>query len=333
MWAVETTKLTKEYPQGFWRRRSKLALDGLSLAVDRGEIFGLLGPNGAGKTTALKLLLRLVFPTSGSGRILGRPLGDVRMHARIGYLPENPSFYDHLTAGEFVNYAGWLFGLPGVECRRRSWRLLEQVGLAESANVAVRKFSKGMVQRLGIAQALVNDPEVIFLDEPMSGLDPLGRRQVRDLILSLRREGRTVFFSTHILSDAEMLCDRVAILDGGRLQGLGSLREILSLSVSSTELVLEEPDADVLDALAPFTAATVRTGDRVRLELVSDTNLNVVLEAALAAGARIVSLNPVKASLEDFFLARVAGINGREGGSPAAAPDFERTPEMRSKQS
>ena len=333
MWAVETTKLTKKYPVGFWHRRSKLALDGLSFAVDRGEIFGLLGPNGAGKTTTLKLLLRLAFPTSGSARILGRPLGDVRMHARIGYLPENPSFYDHLTAGEFMNYAGWLFDLPAVERRRRSRRLLEQVGLAESAGLAVRKFSKGMVQRLGIAQALVNDPEVIFLDEPMSGLDPLGRRQVRDLILSLRREGKTVFFSTHILSDAEMLCDRVAILDRGRLQGLGSLGEILSLSLSSTELVLEEADTEVLDALAPFTAATVRTGDRVRLELVSDADVNAVLEAALAAGARIVSLNPVKTSLEDFFVARVAGINGREKGEPAAAPDLERVPEARSKQS
>ena len=331
MWAVETIELTKEYPVGFWRRRSKLALDRLSFTVDGREIFGLLGPNGAGKTTTLKLLLRLVFPTSGSGRILGRPLSDVRMHARIGYLPENPSFYDHLTAEELVNYAGWLFGLPGAECRRRSRRLLEQVGLAESAGVAVRKFSKGMTQRLGIAQALVNDPDVIFLDEPMSGLDPLGRRQVRDLILSLRQEGKTVFFSTHILSDAEMLCDRVAILDRGRLQGLGSLREILSLSVSSTELVLEEPDGDVLDALAPFTAATVRTGDRVRLELVSDADVNAVLEAALAAGARIVSLNPVKTSLEDFFLARVAGSTGRERGASTPAADLERIPEARSK--
>jgi ABC-2 type transport system ATP-binding protein len=330
MWAVETTELTKEYPVGFWRKRSKLALNRLSFAVDAGEIFGLLGPNGAGKTTTLKLLLRLVFPTSGSGRILGRPLGDVRMHARIGYLPENPSFYDHLTAEEFMNYAGWLFGLRSAARRRRSLRLLEQVGLAESAGVAVRKFSKGMVQRLGIAQALVNDPEVIFLDEPMSGLDPLGRRQVRDLILSLRHEGKTVFFSTHILSDAEMLCDRVAILDRGRLQGLGSLREILSLSVSSTELVLEDPQADALDALAPFTAASVRTGDRVRLELVSDADVNAVLEAALAGRAHIVSLNPVKASLEDFFVARVSGTAESDGGSTSAT-NFERVPEARSR--
>ena len=319
MWVVETTDLSKEYRVGFWRQRSRRALDRLSLAVGQGEIFGLLGPNGAGKTTTLKLLLRLVFPTSGSGRILGRPLDDVRMHARIGYLPENPSFYDHLTAEEFMNYAGWLCGLEAGQRRRRSAALLALAGLADSAGVAVRKLSKGMVQRLGIAQALINDPDVVFLDEPMSGLDPLGRRQVRDLLLGLRREGKTVFLSTHILSDAEALCDRVAILNRGRLEGLGSLREILGLSLASTDLVLEDPTPRVLDALVPFTAATVRTGDRVRLELAPDSDVARVLKTALAAGARIVSLNPVKVSLEDYFVARIEGPREEAPGTGARA--------------
>jgi len=319
MWAVEITGLTKDYRLGFWSRKRKRALDHLSLAVERGEVFGLLGPNGAGKTTLLKLLLRLIFPTAGSATMLGRPLNDVRVHARIGYLPENPHLYDHLTAAEFLNYAGWLCGLNTVTRRDRGHQLLEQVGLAESAGVPLRRFSKGMVQRLGIAQALVNDPELIFLDEPMSGLDPLGRRQVRDLILNLRRRGKTVFFSTHILPDAEMLCDRVAILHRGRLQGMGKLREILDSSVESIELVLQDPAAQALEALAPFALASVRTGDRVRLELAPNSDLDAVLAAAIRAGAHIASLNPVKVSLEDYFLARIEG-----SGSPATHGQADR---------
>lgn len=320
MWAVETTELTKEYRLGFWHNRRKRALDHLTLNVEHGEVFGLLGPNGAGKTTTLKLLLRLIFPSSGSAQILGRPLSDVRAHARVGYLPENPSFYDHLTAEEFLNYAGWLCGLDSAARRRRGRDLLEQVGLAESARVAVRKFSKGMVQRLGIAQALVNDPEVIFLDEPMSGLDPLGRRQMRDLVLTLRRQGKTIFFSTHILPDAESLCDRVAILDRGRLQGLGTLQEILGVGVDSSELFLDDPSPSVLEALAPFTTAAVRTGDRVRLELAVDVDANVVLATALRAGARVISLNPIKMSLEDYFMARIGAPDAR---TDSAIPSSE----------
>jgi len=323
MLAVETAELTKDYPLGFWRNRSKRALDRLTLSVKQGEIFGLLGPNGAGKTTTLKLLLRLVFPTAGSGRILGRPLHDVRLHARIGYLPENPSFYDHLTAQEFLLYAGWLCGLDPISRRRRSRELLEQVGLGESGAVAVRKFSKGMVQRLGIAQALVNDPEVVFFDEPMSGLDPLGRRQVRDLILSLRRVGKTVFFSTHILSDAEALCDRVAILHRGRLQGSGPLSEILGTGVASAELILDNPSPGVLAALEPFATATVRTGERVRLELRADSNAATILEIALHAGASIVSFNPIKLSLEDYFLTKVEGSSASTSARSGSLPDLD----------
>jgi ABC-2 type transport system ATP-binding protein len=307
MWAVETTELTKDYRTGSWRKRSRRALDGLTLAVDRGEIFGLLGPNGAGKTTTLKLLLRLIFPTSGYAAILGLPVSDVRSHARLGYLPENPSFYDHLTAAEFMHYAGWLAGLPERTRRLRAAELLERVGLTGSTGVAVRKFSKGMVQRLGIAQALIHDPELLILDEPMSGLDPLGRRQVRDLILELRRQGKTVLFSTHILADAEALCDRVAVLDRGRLQGQGSLREILRAATAATELILDDPAPPILDALATFASTTVRTGDHVRLELRADAEVAAALRTALNAGARIVALNPVKVSLEDYFMERLKG--------------------------
>ena len=305
MFAVETVGLTKDYRLGFWRGRPKRALDGLDLRVEGSEIFGLLGPNGAGKSTTLKILLRLIFPTSGTARILGRDAGDVSLRARVGYVPENPYFYDHLTAEEFLNYAGQLFGLAASERRRRVDELIERVGLSDSRRVPLGKFSKGMTQRLGIAQALINDPEVLFLDEPMSGLDPLGRREVRDLILRLKAEGKTVFFSTHILSDAEMLCDRVAILNQGRLEGCGELRQILGLQVQTVEIVLEDPAPELVDELAPLSRSRVRTGRRVRFAIPAECDVNRILDGALHQGARIVSVNPVRVSLEDYFVDRV----------------------------
>ncbi len=313
MLAVETFELTKDYPVGFWRKRPKRALDSLNLRVETGEIFGLLGPNGAGKSTTLKILLRLIFPTSGRARILERDLDDVEAHARLGFLPENPFFYDYLTPEEFLNYVGALFGLSGTERKRRADGLLERVGLAASRDVPLRKFSRGMVQRLGIAQALINDPELVILDEPMSGLDPLGRREVRDLILELREEGKTVIFSTHILSDAESLCNRVAILNRGRLQGCGELSEILGMGVASTEIVMEGPMAAVLDELRPYATSVVRTGDRVRVEVPAESDVNTVLGILLRGGVKVQSVNPIKMSLEDYFLARIAG----EPGAPA----------------
>jgi len=315
MFAVETLDLTKDYAVGFLRKKHKRALDHLTLQVGVGEVFGLLGPNGAGKSTTLKLLLRLIFPTEGSGRVLGLALDDVAMHARIGYLPENPYFYDHLTAREFLNYAAELFGMGRDERRRRVAELIESVGLAGSEGMALRKFSKGMLQRIGIAQALINDPELVILDEPMSGLDPLGRREVRDLILKLKGSGKTILFSTHILSDAEMLCDRVAILDRGRLQGCGELQAILSLGVSATEIVLENPSASVLDGLGAWSTRMVRTGERVRVEIAEEAGVTPAIEAILKRGGRIVSLNPVKLSLEDYFMARVGAPPDRESKS------------------
>jgi ABC-2 type transport system ATP-binding protein len=327
MFAVETIGLTKDYAIGFFRKRQRRALDKLTLQVAAGEVFGLLGPNGAGKSTTLKILLRLVFPTSGTAQILGRELHDVAIHARLGYLPENPYFYDHLSAGEFLNYAGELFGLEAAVRKQRVERLLERLGLAASRDVPLRKFSKGMVQRVGIAQALINDPELIFLDEPMSGLDPLGRREVRDLILELKAQGKTVFFSTHILTDAEMLCDRVAILNCGRLQGCGDLREILRLGVAATEVVLDNPPPAVLKELSPFARSVVWTGELARLEIPEEHDVARALNVALRLGVKIVSLNPVKMSLEDYFLARIEDAPGTGAPNDLAAVGRERRSE------
>ena len=225
-YAIRLEELTKDYPVGFWRPRPVRALDGVSLDVKPGEVLGYLGPNGAGKTTTLKLLMQLIYPTSGRAEILGRPVGDVETRRRLGFLPELPYFYDNLTAEELLIYFGRLFGLSTSDARRRATTLLDRVGLGEARRRQLRKYSKGMLQRVGIAQALVNDPEVVFLDEPMSGLDPVGRRDTRELIAALRDEGRTVLFSSHILSDAEALCSRVAIMARGRLVATGRLTDL-----------------------------------------------------------------------------------------------------------
>jgi len=227
MKVIEINNLTKDYDVGFWRKKKVRALDGLSLSVDANQIFGFLGANGAGKTTTLKLLMRLIFPTSGSARILGHDISVVKMHSRIGYLPENPYFYDYLTARELLEYCGQLFGLTPSERKKQAASLLSRVRLDEKRwDTQLRKFSKGMLQRVGLAQSLINDPEIVFLDEPMSGLDPVGRREVRDLIASLRDEGKTIFMCSHILSDIEVLCDQVAILKRGKLAQVGYLDEL-----------------------------------------------------------------------------------------------------------
>jgi ABC-2 type transport system ATP-binding protein len=312
MLAIEINGLTKVYKGGLWHTRIKRALNSLNLQVEAGEVFGLLGPNGAGKTTTLKILFRLVFPTSGTARILGKELNDTAMHQRVGYLPEHPYFYEHLTPEELLYYTGRLFKVGYGPLRHRVRHLLERVGLTEVRNVPLRRFSKGMVQRAGIAQALINDPDVVFLDEPMSGLDPIGRREVRDLVLQLREEKKTVFFSTHILSDAEALCDRVAILNGGELQGCGELRQILSLGASTTEITLENPTEEILAELRPLVVSMVRTGDRVRLEVREEASIAKALEISLRAKVKVISLNPVKMSLEDYFMAKVSSASREE---------------------
>ncbi|MGH9787218.1 MAG: ABC transporter ATP-binding protein [Candidatus Acidiferrales bacterium] len=298
--AIETNELTKDYSVGFWRRRPRRALDHLSLTVAEGEIFGLLGPNGAGKTTTLKLLMRLIYPTSGTARLLGRPLDDVEVRRRIGYLPEAPYFYDYLSAREFLDYCGQLFGLNTVERQQRVGRLLEQVGLGDAADVALRHFSRGMLQRAGIAQALINDPDLVFLDEPMLGLDPVGRREVRDLILELRRRGKTVCFSTHILSDVETLCDRVAILNRGRLHGLGTLDEILKLEAKASEVLVGQASPALRAALEKLTDGLHAAGDKLMLT-VPPEKVFAVADCVKQHGGTLLAVTPVRASLEDYF--------------------------------
>lgn len=297
--AIEILGLTKDYPVGFWRKRMRRSLDNLTLRVEEGETFGFLGPNGAGKTTTLKLLTGLIFPTAGTARVRGQSIDDIRMHRQIGYLPEQPYFYDYLTARELLDYYGRLAGFSRGARRDRITQLLEQVGLASAADVQLRKFSKGMLQRAGIAQAILHDPQVILLDEPMSGLDPVGRREVRDIIFGLKRQGRTVFFSTHILSDAEMLCDRVAVLHQGKLQGVGAPSEIVSLEVAAMEILFEARDSRPLPTA--LVREATRAGGRYRIA-VPEHELYDTLEKIRACEARVLLVAPVRPTLEDYFL-------------------------------
>src|SRR5688572_16038345 len=321
--ALLIEELTKEYAVGFWRRRPYRALDRLSLDIEPGEIFGFLGPNGAGKTTTLKLLMQLIYPTAGRAEILGRPAGDLAVRRRIGYLPENPYFYDYLTAEELLIYFARLFGYSGADARRRASALLDRVGIGgERRRQQLRKYSKGMVQRVGIAQALLNDPEVVFLDEPMSGLDPLGRRDVRSLILELRDQGRTVFFSSHILADAEALCSRVAVVAGGRLAASGRLSDILAFQVRGWELVIADLRPEVLARIgSQVEKATEISPQRYALELPLQAAPQELLSELIATGATLISLNPLRDTLEDFFVRRVAEVGEGARAAGKAGPD------------
>jgi ABC-2 type transport system ATP-binding protein len=312
--AIRTDDLTKHFAVGFWRPRPYRALDALTIQVGRGEVFGFLGPNGAGKTTTLKLLMQLIYPTSGRAEILGRPVGDIDVKRRIGYLPENPYFYDHLTAQELLEYFGALFGYGAAERRRRAGALLDQVGIGAERRLQLRGFSKGMLQRVGIAQALINEPEVVFLDEPMSGLDPLGRREIRYLILGLRDRGATVFFSSHVLADAEAMCSSVAILAGGRLVTSGSISDLLGLRIRGWELVISGVTREVLDRMSSaFSSVTPLGRDRYTLEVPAASPPEQVLATLVAQGASLVSLNPIRDTLEDLFVRKVADVETDRG--------------------
>lgn len=305
---VEIEDLTKDYEVGFLKKKKVRALDGLTLAVEGGQIFGFLGANGAGKTTTLKLLMRLIYPTGGRARILGKDIDDVSMHARIGYLPENPYFYDYLTARELMDYCGQIFGIPAAERQRRTKDLLTRVGLEEKSwDKQLRKFSKGMLQRTGLAQALVNDPEIVFLDEPMSGLDPMGRREVRDLIASLREQGKTVFMNSHILSDIEVLCDRAAILQKGKLSSVGSLDELRRQSGShQIEVTISETTAEAIKAAlgAENPAIVSATAAGVRVEVSDQSRVDAVIAAIRTVKGSLVSVQPVRQSLEDLLVSK-----------------------------
>jgi ABC-2 type transport system ATP-binding protein len=302
MHAIEILGLEKTYSVGFWRKRPKCALRPLHLNVEEGEIFGFLGPNGAGKTTTLKMLMGLVFPTGGSARILGMDLNDPEMKAQIGFLPEQPYFYDYLTAQELLEYYGRLSGVVGKDLSQRVEKVLGRVGLPDAVGVQLRKFSKGMLQRVGIAQAILHEPRIVFFDEPMSGLDPMGRREVRDLMEELKHEGKTVFFSTHILSDAEALCDRVAVIHLGELRAVGAVADLTSGVQGKVEMVWE--GTTVPASIKALGAECHVTGDTVRAVL-ADENQDLAIDALRRERLRLVSLVPLRTTLEQYFVEKL----------------------------
>ncbi|HYL63836.1 MAG TPA: ABC transporter ATP-binding protein [Candidatus Methylomirabilis sp.] len=299
--AIEIENLTKDYPFGFLHLKKRRSLENLTMQVESGEVFGFLGPNGAGKSTTIKLLTGLIFPEAGTARILGKPITDIEMHRDIGYLPEQPYFYDYLTAAELLDYFARIHDFPARERRERVAKMLKKVGLETAGKIQLRKYSKGMLQRVGLAQAILHDPQVVILDEPTSGLDPLGRREVRDIILELKKEGKTVLFSTHILSDAEMMCDRVGVIVGGKLRGVGAPGEIVGMKTQGMEILFELPESGSTGAGAGILARATKTGDRYRLE-VPEAELYASVEQLRAAGAKILSVTQVKATLEEYFM-------------------------------
>src|SRR6201993_2882933 len=310
MTAIEIVGLEKVYTVGFLRKKPRQALFPLHLSIEDGEIFGFLGPNGAGKTTTLKLLMGLVFPTSGSARILGREWTDPAIKAQIGFLPEQPYFYDYLTAHELLDYYGQLSGVPAKDRKRRIEEVLQRVGLTDVKGMQLRKFSKGMLQRAGIAQAILHDPKVIFLDEPMSGLDPVGRREVRDLMEQLKQEGKTVFFSTHILSDAEALCDRVAIIHKGELRRVGAIEELTASVQGRVDIVWQ--GAQVPASIRALGAECHITGDTVRA-VIPETQQDAAIDALRRERLRLISLTPVRTSLEEYFVEKTRRTDSTAG--------------------
>jgi ABC-2 type transport system ATP-binding protein len=299
MAAIEILGLEKTYMVGFWRKRPKHALQPLHLTVEDGEIFGFLGPNGAGKTTTLKMLMGLVFPTAGTARILGKDWTDPEVKAQIGFLPEQPYFYDYLTAHELLDYYGQLSGVPAKDRKNRVEEVLQRVGLTDIKGIQLRKFSKGMLQRVGIAQAILHNPRLVFLDEPMSGLDPLGRREVRDLMLQLQQEGKTVFFSTHILPDAESLCDRVAIINQGELRGVGAVEELTKSVQGKVEVIWQ--GTQIPASLKALGAEFHVTGDTVRA-VVAENQQDAAIDALRRERLRLISIIPLRTSLESYFV-------------------------------
>jgi ABC-2 type transport system ATP-binding protein len=308
---LEIENLTKDYETGFWRKKKIRALDDLSITVKSGQIFGFLGGNGAGKTTTIKILMSLLFPTSGNARILGREISDVKMRASIGYCPENPYFYDYLTARELLNYFGELFGLDSAKRKGKTEELLTKVGLDEKDwDKQLRKFSKGMLQRVGLAQSLVNEPRIVFLDEPMSGLDPMGRREIRELIAGLRETGTSVFMSTHILSDVEALCDEVAILRNGKLAATGKLDELLArdgqsrcFEITIAGVSIQEIRGEVEQVSG---AGVSKRANGVSIEVADENDIERALQISRKAGGKLISVQPVRQSLEELFVSETA---------------------------
>jgi ABC-2 type transport system ATP-binding protein len=308
---VRVNDLVKDFRPGLGLRRKRV-LHGISFGVREGEIFGFVGPNGAGKTTTLKILMGLIRPTGGQASILGHDVREAAFRRHVGFLPENPYFYEYLTGHEILEFYARLSGLSRSVRAERVAALLEQVGLSHAADARLRTYSKGMLQRVGIAQALVHDPDVVFLDEPMSGLDPIGRKEIRDLILRLRSEGKTVFMNTHILSDVELVCDRVAIIARGRIVHEGEIDAFLGAEERETDIVFGQLPVDLATALEDRFGAGLRpVGDRVEVR-VREKDVDAVLQAALDSKASVVSITPHRVSLESVFLSAV-GADSRRG--------------------
>jgi len=301
---IKTENLTKIFKVGF-RGRSLSALTSLNLEVRKGEIFGFLGPNGAGKTTTIKMLMGLIYPTKGKAWIMDRELGDVEVKSRIGFLPEQPYFYDYLTSNEFLEFYGQLFGLERKELRTRIKSLLALVGLEKAADIQLRKFSKGMLQRIGIAQALINHPELIVLDEPMSGLDPIGRKDIRDIILRLKEEGKTIFFSTHIIPDVEMICDRVGILMNGELVNVGRLNDIIDAKIKYIEIITSGIEREALFHLPDIEVSVYDAWNHVSIRVRDENKLDRVLEIIKDGRGKIISVIPQRETLEEHFIKKI----------------------------
>ena len=311
---VQARGLSKTYRLGFWLNRKVRALEGLDLELHPGEAFGLLGPNGAGKSTALKILMNVVQPSAGEARLFGRRPADEHARRRIGYLPENPAPYEYLTGREFVRLCGTLCGLSGHELDGRLKEVLGMVGMERAADLLVRRYSKGMIQRIALAQALIHRPALLVLDEPTSGLDPVGRRLMRDIILAERQRGATVLFCTHIIPDVEAVCDRVAVLVGGRVVRRGTTQELLSAEVPRWELAVEGMAVEAVRALAAAGVEVTQIAGRV-LARGADADIQALLRQAVQAGGRVSRLQPVRFSLEDLFMEALKEAKGGTVGS------------------
>jgi ABC-2 type transport system ATP-binding protein len=315
--ALETNNLTKIYVRDFigtefgrvkirLKNRRVAALKNLNLNVNEGEIFGLLGPNGAGKTTAIKIFMGLIFPTRGSAKILDRPLGDKSVKAQIGFLPENPYFYDYLKGWEFLKYYAQLYSMPKNSRMSRIEELLHLVGLDDAANLPLKGYSKGMLQRIGLAQALLNDPRIVVLDEPQSGLDPFGRKEIRDIILSLKERGKTVFFSSHILSDAELICDRVGILFSGQLINVGYLTDLLSAQTKQYEIIAKNLSPQLADQIDNIAIKSISQKDEILFIVDSSHNADHIIKQIMDdKNAELISFTPRKESLEQYFIRQI----------------------------
>jgi len=310
---IQVDKLSKRYRSGFLIREIH-ALDSVSFDVGQGEIFGFLGPNGAGKTTTIKILVGLTRPTSGSAKVMGKSPDLVAGKRELGFLPESPYFYDHLSAREFLELSGQLNGVPRRELRERVTRMLATVNLTRAADARLRGFSRGMLQRVGIAQALLHDPKLVILDEPMGGLDPIGRKEFRDIILGLRDSGRTVFFSSHILQDIEMICDRVAILVAGRLVSLGRLDEILATEIDTFEVTVRNISEDALRTGGVKAQQILPGDDKLLVVVRSEGDVEELLRLLAAQDGKLVSLVPRVRTLEDFFMSKVRSQGAAAGG-------------------